>query len=74
MTVEEIKTILAGKCKESWEIYKCCRIVFGTGSVQAEKMQTAWVNYDSLYKEFLEKKLNIDYICFPIGETGRKWH
>ena len=57
MTVAEIKTILAGKCKESWEIYECCRRVFGTGSVQAEKMQTAWVNYDSLYKEFFGEEV-----------------
>lgn len=57
MTVEEIKTILAGKCKESWEIYKCYQRVFGMGSVQAEKMQTAWVNYDSLYKEFFGEEV-----------------
>lgn len=57
MTVEEIKTILAGKCKESWEIYQCCRIFFGTESVQAEKMQTAWVNYESLYKEFFGEEV-----------------
>lgn len=57
MTVEEIKTILAGKCKESWEIYKGCRIFFGTGSLPAEKMQTAWVNYDSLYKEFFGEEV-----------------
>ena len=57
MTVEEIKTVLTKKCKESWEIYKCYRRVFGMDSLPAQKMQTAWVNYDSLYKEFFGEEV-----------------
>lgn len=72
MTASEMKENLAKKCKDSWEIYKIYRRVFGMSSVPAEKMQTAWYNYDSLYREFLEKKLNINYICCAVGVTGRK--
>lgn len=57
MTELEMKENLSEKCKESWERYKCYRKVFGTRSVQAEKMQTAWVNYDSLYKEFFGEEV-----------------
>lgn len=57
MTELEMKENLSEKCKESWEMYKCFRRVFGTGSLQAEKMQTAWVNYDSLYKEFFGEEV-----------------
>lgn len=52
MTASEMKENLAEKCKDTWEMYQIYRRVFGTGSVQAEKMKTAWVNYDSLYREF----------------------
>lgn len=57
MTELEMKENLSEKCKESWLLYKCYRRLFGTGSVQAEKLQTAWVNYDSLYKEFFGEEV-----------------
>lgn len=57
MTELEMKENLSEKCKEAWVMYKCFRRVFGTGSVEAEKMQTAWVNYDSLYKEFFGEEV-----------------
>lgn len=57
MTELEMKENLSEKCKESWEMYQCCKRVFGTGSVQAEKLQTAWVNYHSLYKEFFGEEV-----------------
>lgn len=59
MTAEKMKENLKEKCKESWEILLCYRRVFGIDSVQAEKMQTAWVNYDRLYKEFFDEE--VDY-------------
>ena len=57
MTVSEMKENLAKKCKDSWEICKIYRRVFGMSSVPAEKMQTAWYNYDSLYREFFGEKV-----------------
>ena len=57
MTELEMKENLTEKCKCSWEIYKIYIKVFGKGSVQAEKMQTAWYNYDSLYKEFFGEEV-----------------
>ena len=57
MEKSEMKEYLAKKCKEAWEIYKCYRKVFGMDSLQAQKMQTAWVNYDSLYREFFEEEV-----------------
>ena len=59
MTEEKMKENLKEKCKESWETFLFYRRVFGIDSVQAEKMQTAWVNYDSLYKEFFGEE--VDY-------------
>lgn len=59
MTELEMKENLSEKCKRSWEMYKIYRREFGTGSVQAEKMQTAWCNYDSLYREFFGEE--VDY-------------
>lgn len=57
MTALEMKENLSEKCKDSWERLIRYRRVFGTDSVQAEKMQTAWVNYDSLYKEFFGEEV-----------------
>jgi hypothetical protein len=57
MTKLEMKKNLAEKCKDSWEMLIIYRRVFGTDSVQAEKMQTSWVNYDSLYKEFFGEEV-----------------
>ena len=57
MTELEMKENLSKKCKESWEMYKIYSRVFGSGSVQVEKMQTAWVNYDSLYREFFGEEV-----------------
>lgn len=57
MTELEMKENLSEKCKRSWEMYKIYKRVFGTGSVQAEKMMTAWCNYDSLYKEFFGEEV-----------------
>lgn len=57
MTKLEMKKNLAEKCKDSWEMLIIYRRVFGTDSVQAEKMQTAWVNYDSLYEEFFGEEV-----------------
>lgn len=57
MTKLEMKKNLAEKCKDSWVMLNSCRIVFGTDSVQTEKMQTAWVTYDSLYKEFFGEEV-----------------
>lgn len=57
MTELEMKKNLSKKCKVSWEIYKIYKREFGTGSVQAEKMQTAWYNYDSLYEEFFGEEV-----------------
>lgn len=59
MTEEKMKENLKEKCKESWEIFLSYRIAFGIDSVQTEKMLTAWVNYDSLYKEFFGEE--VDY-------------
>lgn len=57
MTQLEMKKNLAEKCKDSWEMLNIYRRVYGTESVQAEKMQTAWVNYDFLYKEFFGEEV-----------------
>lgn len=57
MTELEMKENLAEKCKRSWEMYKIFKRVFGAGSVQAQKMQTAWVNYDFLYEEFFGEEV-----------------
>lgn len=57
MTASEMKENLAKKCKDSWEIYKSCSRVFGMRSVIAKKMQTAWYNYDSLYREFFGEEV-----------------
>lgn len=61
MTEEKMKENLKEKCKESWEIFLFYRRVFGIDSVQAEKMQTAWVNYDSLYKEFFGEEVDYEF-------------
>lgn len=57
MTKLEMKKNLAEKCKDSWEKFNRYRRVFGPESLQAEKMQTAWVNYDSLYTEFFREEV-----------------
>lgn len=58
MTEEQMKESLKVKCKDSWELLLIYRRMFGVDSVQAEKMQTAWVNYDTLYKEFFGEEVN----------------
>lgn len=57
MTELEIKENLAEKCRLSWETYKMYKRVFGADSVPAEKIQTAWCNYDSLYQEFFGEEV-----------------
>lgn len=57
MTKLEMKKILAEKCKDSWETLILYRRIFGINSLHAEKMQTAWVNYDYLYKEFFGEEV-----------------
>ena len=57
MTELEMKENLSEKCKSSWEMYTIYKRVFGTASIQAEKMKTAWCNYDSLYREFFGEEV-----------------
>lgn len=51
MTVEEMKTLLNEKCKDSWEMLKIIEQVYGQESVQAEKALTKWVTYEDLFRE-----------------------
>lgn len=51
MTVEEMKTVLNEKCKDSWEMLKVIEDTYGQKSVQAEKALTKWVTYEDLFRE-----------------------
>ena len=55
MTKKEMKENLTKKCKVSWERCKEFEDVFGEGSVEAEKMVTAWATYVTLYEEFFNE-------------------
>lgn len=51
MAVEEIKTLLNGKCNDSWDMLGTVETLYGYDSVEAEKFRTKWVTYDELFRE-----------------------
>lgn len=55
MTVEEIKTVLNEKCKDSWDMFKIMENVYGQNSTPAENALTKWVTYVDLFRELYKE-------------------